>query len=220
VRKLDAFMERSGGLLRLATKVDLRVSSAQRQALLTTYACAALMAGAVDSAREAVRSLDKQMPGSVKLLQASIMARDGKIKEALTVLASAEGDEAALMRVQLAATAGDLKLALELLGGLPGHLLHRPAVVATRLALMERVGSRQEAVAALEKALQDLEGLGAASLQGGAVRWLVKRLASLLLQEGDLAGAAKQFKRLGSLDPTALEGDHGFRCSVAVFALN
>ncbi|KAI7836263.1 hypothetical protein COHA_009853 [Chlorella ohadii] len=163
VKKLDAFMERSGGLLRLKPALEARLGPAQREALLCSYAACALLAGKNDVAKEAVRSIDKQLSGSpaAAMLQASLLSREGKGKEADAVLAAlvggdaAQAAEAALMRAQLAAASGDAAGALKHLEGIQDAAWQaRPAVLATKIALLDSSGQAGQAAATLSSALQ------------------------------------------------------------------
>lgn len=213
VKKLDAFMERSGGLLRLKPALEARLGPVQREALLCSYAAAAMLAGKNDVAKEAVRSIDKQLLGSpaAAMLQASMLSREGKAKEADAVLAAlAAGDaahaaEAALMRAQLTAASGDAAGALRHLEGIQDAAWQaRPAVLATKIALLDSSGQAGQAAATLSRALEHWRAAAASPQRADALRWIIGRLAALQLATGALEEAAAHYKQLVQLDPSAL----------------
>ncbi|KAI3426329.1 hypothetical protein D9Q98_008702 [Chlorella vulgaris] len=216
VKKLDAFMERSGGVLRLKSALEPRLGPMQREALLASYATAALLANKVDVAKEAVRSIEKQLPEAAvtAMLQASLHWKEGKPREAdaaLAALAASGGSDAAeasLMRAQLAAARGDSVQALAHLSAAgDASWQAQPAVLATKLALLEGQGQGQadEVASTLASALQQWQSTPESAQRSGAVSWILKQLAALRLRQGELAQAAAHYSQLVGLDPEALE---------------
>ncbi|KAL4423713.1 hypothetical protein ABPG75_001014 [Micractinium tetrahymenae] len=214
LKKLEPFMERSGGLLRLKSSLELRLGAVQREALLASYATAALLANRVDIAKEAVRSIEKQLPDAAvtAMLQAALLSREGKAKEADAALASlaaasdeAQAADARLLRAQLAAAGGNVAGALQHLSSVHNAAWQaRPAVLATKIALMEEQGQVEEAAAALSGALQQWQAAPSSPLRSEALRWIVERLATLQLGQGALAEAAGLYQQLLSQDASAL----------------
>jgi len=207
LKTLEPCVERSGGFLKVKPSLEGRLGAAHCEALLTGYATAALVANKSDIAREAVRSLEKQYKGAagVLLLQAALMARDGKVKEASALLESAAAATGAgaplgpqLMRAQLAAQAGDAQAAAAVLASLPAAQAGRPAVLATRVALLEQAGNSEAAAAVLESALKT-------SNDGAAQRWALRHLARLDVERGAYDAAADRLQRLIELSPEEVE---------------
>lgn len=198
-KKLEGFVERGGGTAKLKRSLETRLGATQREALLYDYAVLALMAGKLEAAKDGIRALERQPspPAALPLLQAAQLVADRKLAEASALLAAAGTGQAlapALMRVQLAALAGDAQQALQLLRDLPG-VQSRPGVVATQAALMEQAGDIQGAASLLSAALtqhaQQQAGAGA-----GARRWLLSRLAALELRRGGLQEARRHLEQL------------------------
>jgi signal recognition particle subunit SRP72 len=212
LKALEPFVERSGGYLRVKSGLEGRLGATHCEAVISSYASAAVGAGKQDIAREALRSLEKLYKGSTSgaLLQAALLSRDGKVKEASAVLdevASALAGSptalaAQLTRVQLAAVAGDGAGAAALLASLPDAEIHRPAVVATRVALLELAGDFDGAVALIKSVLDNHPGSGNSAI---ASRWALRRLAALDIQQGNLEAAAADLQQLAATDDAALE---------------
>lgn len=107
-----------------------------------------------------------------------------------------DADDAArplLLRAQLALEAGNASTAVQLLGsGLPADMQLRPAVLATRVALLEQTGDTSGAENLLQSALQHWQQVakGAPRDQAAAagVSWCLQRLVGLKLAQGK-AGA-------------------------------
>lgn len=209
LKALESYVERSGGYLRVKSGLEGRLGISHSEALLSSYASAAIGANKLDIAREALRSIDKAHKGSASaaLLQAALLARDGKVKEAAaaldemstTLAGSAAALAAHLARVQLAAAGGDTARAAALLAELPKEELSRPAVVATRVALLEQSGDLDGAATVMRAALQS------AGDNAVAARWALRRLAALDIKRGDLEGAAIELQKLAANDPASLE---------------
>lgn len=197
LKKLDAFTERSGGLLKIAGNLDSRLGVNQREALLASYGAAALLAHKSDVAREAVRSLGQLCPGASSLppLQAAVFASEGKFKEADAALKSSNLEDKtviAILRAQLAAVTGDSARALDLLGELPRP--HKPAILCTRIALMEHLGDYDAALDALTEALE-----------GSFVAATLKTKAKLELRIGDLKSAVMSYTQYLSTDGVGVD---------------
>jgi signal recognition particle subunit SRP72 len=212
LKALEPFVERSGGFLRVKTGLEGRLGAAHCEALISSYASAAVGAGKQDVAREALRSLDKMYKGSTSgaLLHAALLSRDGKVKEASAVLNEVAGAlagspaalAAQLTRVQLAAVAGDSAGAAALLAALPSGEQSRPAVVATRAALLEHAGDLDGAAALIKSVLSNSTS---GSSNAVASRWALRRLAALDIRRGNLEAAAADLQQLAATDDAALE---------------
>ena len=105
--------------------------------------------------------MEKVLPGAAvtAMLQASLLSREGKAREADAVLAPLAADparaaEAGLIRAQLAASSGDGAAALRHLQGIADAAWQaRPAVLATQVALLDALAQPQQAAAVLGSAL-------------------------------------------------------------------
>lgn len=208
-KALEEYVERSGGYLKVKSRLENRLGQSHSQSLLIAYASAAIAANKIDMAREAVRSIEKKYGGSpaAALLHATLLARDGKTKDADAALAACMGsgeeklrEEATLMRVQLAVAAGDITGAMTMLNGLPSVLKDCPAMVATRAAVLEQQGDVPASIAVLTSALEGTK-------DEVAVRWLLRRVALLHVEEGDLDAALSFLQRLIKGDPDAFVED-------------
>jgi len=212
LKALEPFVERSGGFLRVKSGLEGRLGATHCEAVISSYASAAVGAGKQDVAREALRSLEKLYKGSTSgaLLQAALLSRDGKLKEASAVLnevanalaGSPAALAAQLKRVQLATVAGDSAGAAALLAALPTNEQSRPAVVATRAALLEQAGDFDGAAALIKCVLVDHTSSGDSAI---ASRWALRRLAALDIQRGNLEAAAADLQQLAATDDAAFE---------------
>ena len=223
LKKLDPFLERSGGLLRVSSVLGGRLGKRTCVRVLAAYACGSLAANKADHAREAVRSLETMYPGEAlgSLLVASISAKEGKTKEAIVCLekamAGSEGPEgsegspeglglaAAALRAQLAAHAKSYVEAADALGDarLPSSIKSQPAVVATRTALYELGGDLSRAEQTVLAALHEttVNGETAANTKS----WALKKLAKINLASGDLTAATDYLVQLARADAAAWE---------------
>lgn len=197
--------------------VEQRLGTRHSRALLCAYAATALAAGKTDVAKEAIKGLEKSYSDAenLPLLHAALLAKEGKGKEAQSLLidaASKDPSKAAacsLLRVQLAAAHNDNALALEALESLPAPLSSAPAVACTKAALLERLQRPEEAAVVLESlamgsSLQGSSKSGPPTPQAAA--WVARRLAGLRLKAGDLQGAASRLGQLITLTPDVLNG--------------
>jgi len=207
IKVLESFLERSGGVLKVRSDLQNRLGHATCQGILATYAAGAIAANKVDHAREAVRSLETMYPGLPlgSLMQATILARDGKTKEAVAVLLAHEGKmkgsaveaSSVLLHAQLASHSQDYNKASDLLNSLPENIKSKPAVVATRTALLELAGSAEAAERVASMALN--------SSDDDARRWALKKLATVEIASGKLMEAASRLLELTKVDRASLE---------------
>lgn len=204
LKKLEQFMERSSGMLIIAKKLDARLGPQQSQALLTSFIACAILAHKLDVAKEAIRSMTQTMPAAPTLppLQAALYAAEDKYKEADSVLAQAISDRSnnnsssssgqlMLMRAQIAASTGDAATALSLLDQHPSK--SKPAVLATRIALMNQLGQDNIAVDTLQQALQSLDSNSVGKM------WILKQLAEKHLIQGDYSSALAVYDQLSQM---------------------
>ena len=217
LKRLEPFLERSNGLLKVTAGLENRLGRSTCVAVLAAYACGSLVANKTEHAREALRSLEKMYPGEMAciLLQASISAREGKTKEAMAMLennadrfvGSPVEISAVSLRTQLEAHAKNYLVAADILGNC--HTLvptnermiafsRSPAVVATRCALYELGGRLDLAEKTALAAIDDTE-VGAASL-GTEKAWALKKMAELKLGSGQLAASIDYFIQLTRAD--------------------
>jgi signal recognition particle subunit SRP72 len=207
MKKLEPFMERSGGLLKVKSSLEGRLGKSACQGILGAYACGSLAANKTDHAREAARSLETLHPESPMgaLIQSSIMAREGKTKEAISLVQSNAGRfsrsdielGALSMGAHLAAHAKQYTLSAEIMSKLPQKVASAPAVVATQSSLYEMGGNVDQAV---HTALAAVEG---DDVDGK--KWALKKLVDMKLLEGDLQTATEYLIRLSKVDGTVWE---------------
>ena len=219
LRRLEPFLERSNGLLKVVSGLENRLGRATCVGLLTAYACGSLVANKTEHAREALRSLEKLYPGEATpiLLQASIAARVGKSKEALALLANNANRFAASpvevaavsLRAQLEGHAKEYLTAADTMGDCHASVLSNgtkipfsgaPAVVATRNALY-KLGGRLDL--AEKTALEATNDTGAHTTKDGA--WALKQLAEVKLASGDLSASIEKLVQLTRADAGAWE---------------
>lgn len=207
LRLMEVFFERRGGFLRVKPELEGQLGSGVCQEMLGVYSCTALCAHKIEYAKEAARSMDKWYPDNIlgTMLHASILARDGKVKEALAAIESTHTKlrgsielKTSVMAAQLATHLGDYVKASQLLASLPGNYSSMPAVVATMAALLEQC--------------DDIDGarnLGMSILKGAggqdAKKWALRRLADLDLAAGNLQSALSSLVEYTKLDENAWE---------------
>lgn len=222
LRKLEALLDK-GSSSPLALDPDLasRMSGEQVQLLHLNRALLYYLSGKLDQAQELSGHLATAYPGdpSVNMLQAVLLAKSGKAAEADALLSkytpkaggSTSPIDAArptLLRAQLALEAGNVGAALGLLQqGLPSELVMKPAVVATRVALLEQIGDSAGAEALLQSALKHWQGAASARPRDPAaaagVSWCLQRLVALKVSEGHASEAMTLYLQLSKLGPAA-----------------
>lgn len=207
--------------------------------------------GRVDAAREVVTALTRSDPtaGStpqpawaaphlLPLLQAALLAKEGKGAEADAVLETAaaaaastgssvaaggaeEGVWPVLARAQLALESGDVARAAKVLDGLaaPAEVAGSAAVLATRVALHQQLGHAEAAEALLQRAIDGLgagtaSGRGAGAGQSPAAACL-EALVALRLRQGRVADAVATFGQL-----RAAQGGAGAGMSASTAAVS
>uniref|UniRef100_A0A7S0RTI0 Signal recognition particle subunit SRP72 n=1 Tax=Chlamydomonas leiostraca TaxID=1034604 RepID=A0A7S0RTI0_9CHLO len=228
-KKLAGMLEdgASAGSLRLSSALAARMSAAQQRLLTLNRGLAYLLCGRMDAAREVVNALLKQdaaaapsalwlSPHLLPLLSAAVLAKEGKGSEADSVLAAAasasgagvSGVEAAwpvLARAQLALEAGDSARAACVLDALaqPPELSSSPALLATRVALHQQLGTAEGAESLLLKAISTLgpaapakPGKGAPAPASSPVVACLEALVALRLKLGRVPDALAAFGQL------------------------
>ena len=206
LRSLEPFLERSGGFLRIKPSLERRLGFSSSQSVLGIYACTCLAAHKNEHAREAVRSLDKLYPGTAlgAMMHAAILARDGKIKEALTALDAGNSRlkgsnyefPSLAMGAQLAVHLDDYDKASQLLASLPADVVNKPAVIATSANLMELRGDID---GARSIAMSVLNG----SAGKEAKKWALNRLSALDLSSGNITSAVDHLVEYTKIDGAA-----------------
>ena len=208
LKRLERFLERSGGFLKVQISLARRVGERTCQDLLGIYACTALTAHKTELSKEAMRSLDKIYPNSavVPLVHGAILAREGKVKEASVFLDGAtdrfNGTDMELpgtsLSAQLAAHVNDYVKAAKLLEGLPTEYSRMPAVVATMTSLFELHGDN-------EAARNVAQGVLHGSAGEEPKKWALKTLTDIDLARGDINGAVEHLLEYVQLDENAWE---------------
>lgn len=207
IKDLEPFLERSSGLLKVRASLENRLGASTCQGILAAYAAGSLAANKIDHAKEAVRSLETVYPGAPvgSLMNAAILARDGKTREAMTALHSREDQyvgsdihlSSTALLAQLMAHSQEYTKAAELLQNLPIRYAHAPAVLATCCTLYELQGDSENAKKTASFALQRSEI--------AAKTWALKKLANIEISAGNLSGAAGYLLDLVKMDATAWE---------------
>ncbi|KAI5057233.1 hypothetical protein GOP47_0027248 [Adiantum capillus-veneris] len=164
IRKLDNLFEKKTspeqGLLFVDT-LEHKLSTRQKEAISFNRLLVLLLGNKLDQVRELLPSLFDKFPESVMppLLSASLLLREGKLTRAEEMLGQYlekhPNDLAMLLlaRAQVAALAGHHVIASKSLEQIQ-ELQHKPAVVATLVALKEKGGDVNGAEATLDTAVQ------------------------------------------------------------------
>jgi signal recognition particle subunit SRP72 len=202
LKALEPFIERRGGYLGAASSINLRLGVQHVEQLLVAYCAAAITAGKMETAREALRSLQKlQSPKTALLMHAALLTKENKSKEAIALLEKSEPDAqppALFMRAQVEATRSavggeGLSATLSALQTLPLSIRNRAGVLATQIALLSLQGNVDGALQLIRQSIQsseeserdgDMKGLG----MHGQV-WLRKKAADLEVGRGNLEAA-------------------------------
>ncbi|CAL8460581.1 g110 [Coccomyxa elongata] len=202
LKKFESFFEK-GREVRMKVTLERRLSQAQKESIYANYALLLLLAGRSDAAREFTASLMKWAPESerVLLVVAAQLARDGKVDEATSLLASSTATGCALMRAQLAIEAGDAKQASEALQQAgDAAWLKQPALVATQVAFLEALDDVTTARKLLEEAIAAQQSGKPAKAQPSseavsAEAFLYQSLAKLQLKAGEVAEAVESYEQ-------------------------
>ncbi|GMH02650.1 hypothetical protein Nepgr_004489 [Nepenthes gracilis] len=162
LKKLDRLIEKNDhGRFQLARGLDQKLSAKHREAIYVNRVLLLLHANRMDQARELVIALQDMFPGSVMpvLIQAAVFVREnkaGRAEEILGQFAEKFPDKSKVLllaKAQVAAAAGHLQVAAESLAMIP-DIQHMPATVATIVALKDRAGDIDGAVAVFDSAIQ------------------------------------------------------------------
>eukprot|EP00878_Enallax_costatus_P023322 GHUV01024796.1.p1 GENE.GHUV01024796.1~~GHUV01024796.1.p1 ORF type:complete len:527 (+),score=199.75 GHUV01024796.1:936-2516(+) len=217
IRKLESLLDKStNNLLAFDSDIATRLDAEQKQLLHMNRALLYYLSGKLDPAKELSAQLLSAYPGnaSVAMLQALLLAKSGKAAEADKLLADFQNnimdddsDDSArpiLLRAQLALESGNAAVAVQLLGtALPSDLQLRPAVLATRVALLEQTGDVAGAEGLLQSALQHWQQVAKVAPRdqaaGAGVSWCLQRLVTLKLSQGKAGDAMSLYQQLSKL---------------------
>eukprot|EP00884_Botryococcus_braunii_P009741 jgi/Botrbrau1/18769/Bobra.0386s0088.1 len=215
LKKMEGMLDKVGGH-NLKAGLETRLSEQQKEGLSLNMALLLLLGNRKEPASDLLRNLAKRWPNSsrVRLARAALLIRDGLPDQAEALLAELPSSslDATLLRAQLALSSHNHQLALKLLEGLAeSGLGDKPAVLATRIDLLEQVGEVDGARSLVEGALAKIGGprrkgsrapAGSREDQAGHV-WLLQCAASLALKARDTQEALRRYKELEAVDPAA-----------------
>ncbi|KAJ9504743.1 hypothetical protein QJQ45_024692, partial [Haematococcus lacustris] len=245
-KKLEGLMEDASkpGSTALQPVMESRLSSDQKRLLTLNRALTYLLSGRLAPAKELAEAVARQEqaaaaaqeqqpqpawagPQLLPLLQAALLAKEGKAAEADAVLAGfaaaqpRHGLQPTLARAQLALEAGDVPRAAQLLAlaaACPGAA-SSAALLSTRVALHQQMGDAAGAEALLEKvlrvALQQQQQQQGGSVPGSGTGQTqvqcscLEQLVALRLKLGKVDAALDAFSQLqglgGANSATAVE---------------
>lgn len=138
--------------------VQRNLTTIQRRAMARNRAILLVQMGRVDACRTEIGKLKSEFPNDplLALIEATLIAREGSLATADKVLQLAGDDERLrAARIQLAATKGDQRRAVELLEEL---FKGKPAAVVTAAALLEQLADVKAAVGMLKQLVADSSG--------------------------------------------------------------
>jgi len=194
-------------------ELQLRLTEAQQCALHFNRALLNLFLEHTDSAKQIVSAMAARWPHRKErtvLLQATLLAREGKAAEADAVLAGAQqaasggtsAVDALLLRCQLLAPE-DPKRAAELLASVQeDSFAFAPGVVSTKLALLRRAGAAAEAEALIGAAMSYWEAkAGSQEVKDEAMIYLLKAQSEVHFEAGRMQEAAESLTKLRELCP-------------------
>lgn len=201
LKALEPFIERRGGYLGAASSINLRLGVHHVEQLLVAYCAAAITAGKMETAREALRSLQKHSSKAALLMHAALLTKENKPKEAIALLEKSEPDAqlpALFLRAQVEATRSavggeGLSATLSALQVLPQSVRTRAGVLATQIALLSLQGDVDGALELIGQSIQSSEELERVSETKGLGThgqvWLRKKAADLEVGRGNLEAA-------------------------------
>lgn len=208
LKALEPFVERRGGYLSASSSISLRLGVQHVEQLLVAYCAAAITAGKMEIAREALRSLQREkhflnQSKAALLMHAALLTKENKSKDALALLEKSEADAqvpSLFMRAQIQATrparggepagpAGSLGSTLDALHSLPPSIRNRGGVVATQIALLDLQGDVDGALQLIQQSIQQSSDDGSNGTNMSAQLWLRRKAADLEVGRGNLEAA-------------------------------
>lgn len=213
LKKFEGLMnsERPG---QLQPGVEARLSEQQKQALHTNHALLLLLTNKSEACQLKLDLLKTRYLGSaaLALVKASVLVKDGNLAAADKVLIGLQSDspvislQAVLMRAQIAVTNDDQAQAINILSDMTDkEVRHKPAVLATQLALQEQQPNLAGAISTVQEGLAWWQNSMTADKteKATAQSWLQQQLVHLQLKAGDRQSASQSFQKLQSMDRTS-----------------
>eukprot|EP00898_Chlorokybus_atmophyticus_P005459 jgi/Chlat1/5914/Chrsp4S06247 len=210
LKRTEKLLDKSSPGFRLIDALENRLSAEQKGAIGVNRALLLLFSHKLEQSRSLAGALAAQFPDwdMPVLIQASVLVRENKAAKADELLASfaerhpQQSMHVQLSRAQAAASAGTLKTAVQALRSIP-ELHQHPAVVATLVAMNQKVADADGAAAVLDEAVawwdNRMQDTGAANVK----QKLLQETATFKLQLRQYKEAAACYKRL--LDDSSSE---------------
>ncbi|EEF47526.1 signal recognition particle subunit SRP72 [Ricinus communis] len=210
LRKLDRLKDKDAQGFQLARGLE-KLSVKQRETIYANRVLLLLHANKMDQAREIVAALPYMFADSVVpvLLQSAVLVRENKASRAEEILAQFaeklpdKSKIILLARAQIAAAAGHPQVAADSLSKIT-DIQHKPATVATIVALKERAGDIDGASAVLDSAIKWWSN---AMAEDNKLDVIMQQAASFKIRHGREEEAAHLYEQLvkshGSIEALA-----------------
>ncbi|KAF2286545.1 hypothetical protein GH714_017599 [Hevea brasiliensis] len=210
LRKLDQLKEKDAQGFQLTRGLE-KLSTKQRETIYANRVLLLLHANKMDQAREIVAALTDMFADSVVpvLLQSAVLVRENKTSRAEEILGQfaekfpEKSKIVFLARAQIAAAAGHPQIAADSLAKIP-DIQHKPATVATIVALKERAGDIDGASAILDSAIKWWSN---AMTEDNKLDVIMQEAASFKIRHGREEDAAHLYEQLvkshGSIEALA-----------------
>jgi len=183
--------------------LELKLTTAQRQAIARNNALLAMFTAQVDLCKELVSALDSTTVQDKDLIIAGALSKAGKHSEAVdTLMAAPKVDAMTLLTCgQILLSAGEVEKAIETLTTIAPDWKYRVGVLSTLVTLYLAKDNRQGAAELLKDAVEWNKKSGGAKsgLASMAVVW--RKTAEFHLKSGEAKVAAESLEELQKLEP-------------------
>merc|ERR1719244_803431 len=183
--------------------LELKLTTAQRQAIARNNALLAMFTAQVDLCKELVSALDSTTVQDNDLIIAGALSKAGKHSEAVdTLMAAPKVDALTLLTCgQILLSAGEVEKAIETLTTIAPDWKYRVGVLSTLVTLYLAKDNRQGAAELLKDAVERNKKSGGAKsgLASMAVVW--RKTAEFHLKSGEAKVAAESLEELQKLEP-------------------
>merc|ERR1719244_1304180 len=183
--------------------LELKLTTAQRQAIARNNALLAMFTAQVDLCKELVSALDSTTVQDKDLIIAGALSKAGKHSEAVdTLMAAPKVDALTLLTCgQILLSAGEVEKAIETLTTIAPDWKYRVGVLSTLVTLYLAKDNRQGAAELLKDAVERNKKSGGAKsgLASMAVVW--RKTAEFHLKSGEAKVAAESLEELQKLEP-------------------
>jgi len=178
--------------------LDSKLTSVQRGAIKRNEALLAMFTAQVEVCKTLVASLG-DLEGEATHILAGVLARAGRVGEAVESLASQASPLNTLTAAQILLTAGEVRGAVEQLMSLPPSWLYRVGILSSTVTLYLALEDRLGAAKLLKDAVEWNKKNNASSKSGMAVVW--RKTAEFHLKSGEARVAAESLEELQKLEP-------------------